>query len=120
MTDERGEVVHAIEKAQTFLTEQQVNELIAQYRQGSSLRDLAAAFGVHHRTAAEHLARRGEPMRPRGLQAKFVPEATRLYESGMPLVEVGRRFGVSQGAVRHALASRGVEIRPRGRIPAAQ
>lgn len=114
ITDERGRVVRSIGKAQTFLSEGQIDQLVGSYRRGHSLRDLSEMFGVHHRTAAAHLVRRGEPMRDRPLTDEQVDEAEQMYASGMPLLAVGRELGVSQGKVRRALAARGVTIRPRG------
>lgn len=114
ITDERGRVVRSIGKAQTFLNEGQVDELVVLYQEGLSLRELAEKFGLHHRTAAAHLVRRGEPLRKRQLSESQVAEAERLYQEGMPLLTVGRQLGVSQGMIRRALAARGVTIRPRG------
>lgn len=114
--DDRGRVVRSIGKAQTFLSAAQVDDLIAAYRQGLSLRDVAEKFGVHHRTAAAHLVRRGEPLRRRPLSAAQIAEAVRLYESGMTLLAVGLELGVSQGTIRRAVAAQGVTIRSRGRV----
>lgn len=92
-----------------------MDELVALYREGLSLRDVAERLGVYHRTAAAHLVRRGEPLRRRPLTKGQVSEAVRLYESGMTLLAVGRELGVSQGTIRRAVAAEGVTIRPRGR-----
>lgn len=109
-------MVRSIGKAQTFLSEAQIDELVGSYRRGRSLRDLSEMFGVHHRTAAAHLVRRGEPMRGRPLTEEQVDEAQQMYATGMPLLAVGRELGVSQGTIRRALSARGVTIRPRGRV----
>lgn len=106
--------MRSIEKVQTFLTDEEVDALVAMYEAGATVREVAECFRVHHTTALAHLKRRSIPLRRRGLASTDVPEATALYRQGLTLLEVGRRFGVSQGAVRRALHSSGVTIRPRG------
>lgn len=102
---------------QTFLSADQVDELVALYGEGLSVAEISRRFGVDSRTAEAHLVRRSAPRRQRGLAMTEVPEAVRLYESGMTLTEIGLHFAVSQQAVRHAIAKHGVTIRPRGRRP---
>lgn len=118
ITDDRGRVVRSIGKAQTFLSEAQIDGLVELYCQGESLRAVAERFSVHHRTAAAHLVRRGEALRRRPLSEAQIAEAVRLYEDGMTLLAIGRELGVSQGTIRRAVASQGVVIRARGRVPA--
>ncbi|AZT94780.1 hypothetical protein [Ancrocorticia populi] len=101
--------------AQTFLKEEQVDELVVLYRRGWTLASLADRFGIHKRTAAAHLVRRSVPIRGKGLSEDDLPEAARLYAGGATLIEVGSRFGVSQQTIRRALAAAGVQIRPSGR-----
>lgn len=54
-TDARGRLVRAVGMAQTFLSESEVDELVALYHEGLSLSELGERFRVHHRTAAAHL-----------------------------------------------------------------
>ena len=44
--------------AQTLLRPEQVDDLVAQYREGATLVELASVFGVNRRTVATHLTRR--------------------------------------------------------------
>ncbi|MFT4035575.1 MAG: sigma factor-like helix-turn-helix DNA-binding protein [Patulibacter sp.] len=98
----------------------EIDELIAAYRAGASMVELGRKHGIHHQTVRAHLRRRGEPVRTRGLEAKYLDEAIRLYEDdGLTLLEIGQRLGASQSAVRRALARKGVTIRPQGRRPVA-
>lgn len=113
ITDARGQLVRSVGKAQTFLSEAQVDELVALYEQGMTLVQLGIRFGVYRHTVAAHLSRRSVRKRARGLAAEHVPEAAKLYASGLTLMEVGLKFSVSQGAVRRMVAAEGVEIRPR-------
>jgi len=113
--DDRGRLVRAVGKTQTFLNPVEVDELVALYGEGLSVAELARKFGIYSRTAAAHLVRRSVPLRQRGIAPEDAPEAVRLYKSGLTLMEVGLRLGVSQGTARRVVAAEGVEIRPRGR-----
>src|SRR5699024_8686143 len=114
VVDARGRLVRSVGMAQTFLKPEQVDELVALYRQGWTLVRLAERFGIHKRTAAAHLVRRSVPIRGKGLAEEDRAEAARLYEDGATLLDLGLRFGVSQQAVRRALVTLGVKIRPSG------
>jgi hypothetical protein len=109
--DSRGPLVRSKEKVQTFLTDEEVNALVAMYQAGATVREVAEYFCVRHTTALTHLKRRSIPLRRHGLAPADIADATKLYQ----LLEVGQRFGVSQGAVRRALDSAGVTIRTPGR-----
>jgi len=77
--------------AQTFLTDAEVDELVAVYQAGATLRGLAKQFHVHRLTAAAHLARRGVPLRRADLDAAQTKEAARLYaRAAGPPVRGGR------------------------------
>lgn len=117
--DGRGRVVRSVGKAQTFLSEVQIDEIVGLYKGGLSMNKIAEMFGAHKRTIAAHLVRRSVPLRlHQTIAADDTAEAVRLYESGMTLLAVGRRFGVSQQAARTAIAGAGATIRPRGVQPA--
>lgn len=113
--DSRGQAVHSLEMTQTFLTDTEVDQLVAAYETGAMLRGLTKQFHIHRLTAAAHLARCGVPVRRAGLDSVQTKEAARLYEAGWTLVELGRRFEVDAQAVRRTIARQGVAIRPGGR-----
>ena len=118
--DDRGRLVRSIGKAQTFLTETQIDQIVQLYESGMSMNQIAEKYRAHRRTIAAHLTRRSVSLRsPRTLPAAHVPEAVSLYADEVTLLDIGRRFGVSQHAARTAIAGAGVTIRPRGRIPRA-
>lgn len=115
--DDRGRIVRSIGKAQTFLTETQIDRIVKLYEGGLSMNQIAEKYRAHRRTIAAHLVRRSVPLRsPRSLDPADTPEAMKLYEDGMTLLDIGRRFGISQHAARTALLKAGVAIRPKGRI----
>lgn len=108
--------MRSIGRAQTFLSESQIDQIVDLYLGGLTLTKIAEVFSVHKRTVAAHLVRRSVSLRaPLTISDADAPEAVRLYEAGMTLLEVGRRFGVSQGAARTAIVGAGVAIRRRGR-----
>lgn len=112
--DSRGRMVRSLEMAQTLLRVEQVDELVARYREGATLVELAAVFGIHRRTVAEHLARREVPIRRGGIDPSRFHEVADLYDSGLTLIEVGVKVGTGPDAVRHALVQHGVSIRAGG------
>ena len=115
--DERGQLVRSIGKAQTFLTEAQIDEVVKLYKSGTSMEKIAQEFRAHRRTIAAHLTRRGRPIgRYRRIPPEDREEASELYKRGMTLAEVGSRYGVSQAAARTAVRATGAAIRPRGRM----
>lgn len=101
--------------AQTFLTDSEVDELVAAYEAGATLRRLAKQFHIHRLAAAAHLARRGVPLRRAGLDSGQAKEAARLHEAGWTLVQLGRQFEVDAQTVRRTIARQGVSIRQGGR-----
>lgn len=115
VSDSRGRVVRSLGMAQTLLRPEQVDNLVAQYREGATLVELASVFGVNRRTVATHLTRREVTIRRGRFDPSRIHEAADLYLSGLTLVEVGMKVGAGPQAVRQALASHGVVIRPGGR-----
>ena len=110
--DSRGQAVRSLEMAQTFLTDAQVDELVAVYGAGATLRGLAKQFHIQCLIVAAHLARCSVLVRQRGLDSAQAKESTRLYEVGWALVQLGRRFDVDAQTVRRTIARQGVPIRP--------
>ena len=69
VVDSRGQSVRSLGMALTFLTDSEVDELVAAYEAGATLRRLAKQFHIHRLTAAAYLARRGVPVRRAGLDS---------------------------------------------------
>jgi len=102
---------------QRRLTTDQVAGLGGAYLAGSTVRQLAARFGINRTTVLEHLERLGIPRRAnqRKLTDEQVTEARRRYEEGQSLAALGVRFGVHAETVRRELHRAGVAIRLAGR-----
>ena len=73
VSDSRGRVVRSLGMAQTLLRPEQVDDLVAQYREGATLVELASVFGVNRRTVATHLTRREVTIR----RGRFPPASTK-------------------------------------------
>jgi len=100
---------------QRRLERSEVDELVALYEAGLSLRAIARMLGVRHQTVADHLAQRRIPRRiiqPK-LSGPGIVEAARHYEQGDSLATVARRLDVDAATVRRAFLRAGVTIRPR-------
>lgn len=113
--DSRGPVVRSIGMAQTFLDAAQVDELVAMYVGGKTMREVAEHFCVHRTTVAIHLRRRSVPVRRGKLSVAQVAEIGALYNQGFTLAEIGACFDVGQDTARRAVLDAGGMIRRPGR-----
>ena len=107
---------------QVRLHDDQIAELVGLYRDGSSVRELAARFRINRKTVSIHLERCGVPRRvvQAKLSADDIRRAAELYRSGLSLVSVGEDLGVNAKTASKALHRVGVTMRPRqGGLPEA-
>ena len=104
------------------LSEDQIEDLVAGYCQGSSVNQLADRFGIHRTTVLGHLDRRKVPRRRNvtKLVGARLAEAIRLYESGLSLAAVGKEVDVNARTVATALHKAGVALRTRRGWPQTQ
>jgi AraC-like DNA-binding protein len=86
-------------------------ELIAAYRQGAGVKELARRFGIHRETVAAIIDRAGLAPRTRGLSEYQINDAARLYAEGWSLGRLGEKFGVDGTTVWRALLREGVVMR---------
>ena len=116
LLEEKGRLSNPrLQTAQRRLSMSQVDDLVASYRSGRSLRELSTEFHVHRGTVTAHLERRGVLRRSnlRKLTDENVAKASLRYEAGQSLVVVGKAFGVSAETVRKELRRAGLTIRAR-------
>jgi plasmid maintenance system antidote protein VapI len=104
-------IVRTPKQVQKHLEPAAVDELVAAYRAGSTLRELAARYGVHRNTVRRLVAFAGVTPRYRALGPGEVVEAARMYASGMSLAAVGGLLGVHANTVRSALIKAGIRTR---------
>jgi DNA-binding transcriptional regulator LsrR (DeoR family) len=92
--------------------------LIAGYRMGSTMKALAAEFGIDRRTVSTYLRRAEIAVRRGGLDQKQAIEAARLYEAGWSSGRLAERFKVSADNVLKVLRQAELAIRTRRGGPA--
>ena len=80
-----------------------VDDLVAGYEGGRTVRQLADQFGIGRETVSKLLRRRGVRTRHQSLTASQTQIAVNLYRSGMSLVQVADRMARSRTAIYNAL-----------------
>jgi DNA-binding transcriptional ArsR family regulator len=85
-----------------------VARLVAGYRSGRTIYELACEFKIARQTVSEHLHRHGVPMRRQGLTDDQVAEAIRLRKQGLTLKTISQHFDVCIDTVRDYLRRRDV------------
>ena len=100
-------------QTQRRLSADQIAELIAAYRSGKTMKELASEFGIHRTTVSSHLTEHGVSVRRGGLDQDQTAEAVRLYEQGWSSGRLSEKFGVSADTVLTVLRRARVSIRPR-------
>ena len=116
--EERGRLSNP---AQRRLSPADVDDLIATYRAGATIRHLAAEFGIHRTTVAAHLDRHQIPRhRERtAWERSTLEEAAELYASGLSLADVADQSGIDAQTVANRFRRAGVAVRPRCGRPSA-
>jgi hypothetical protein len=100
-------------------------QMVAAYRSGMNLRDLAAKAGAGHRIVRRRLVAAGEPLRRPGRQfgrgrqltGAEVKAMAAAYVTGSTLDGLAARYDIHRETVRHWLTNAGVQIRPQGSRP---
>jgi transposase-like protein len=97
---------------QRRLTKPEVERLVAAYKTGAGVKELAKRFGVCRDTALNHLKRNGFTPSLRALDDEAVERAKVLYErDGRSLANIGEGNGVDAATVHRALRRVGVVFR---------
>ena len=107
----------AILPVQRRLGPDQLSELVAAYREGVPVDELARSFGVNRTTVLGHVRRQGVPKRDRrrALLGDDLDRAVELYCEGRSADWVAEELRVAASTVRRALKDAGVTLRPAGR-----
>jgi hypothetical protein len=80
-------------RAQRRLDAEEITELVAAYKAGRSIRDLATVFGIHRTTVGDHLSRQGVARRHNPLGPEELDLATRLYADGWSPAKIADHVG---------------------------
>lgn len=110
--DVRGAVrpASAIKRARRLTPEDLVG-LVADYRSGQTVYQLADKYGIHRHTVSQHLRTAGVRMRLDGMTPTQIDQAVQLYGSGLSLARIAELFGVTAKTVHSRLRERGVQFR---------
>lgn len=84
------------------LSSSEAAELIARYRAGEKIKDLAASYKIHRSTVMAHLRRGGE-LKHKGWTDETTAEARKLRAAGLTIVEVAARLGRPPSTVQRRL-----------------
>lgn len=103
--DSRGPVVRRVGNLQTFPTASEVDCLLADYRSGVGVNELAERYGVHRATVSAHLARRGVRRRRPGLGIEESAEVVKCYQAGVSMRAIALSMGVDRKAVHRVLVA---------------
>jgi DNA-directed RNA polymerase specialized sigma24 family protein len=91
------------------LSSEQISELIQEYREGLTVYELAARFGIHRETASGVLEREGVPRRRKPLSSSQTKMASVLYGEGWSLARMGAELGCDPSTVWRTLVKIGGE-----------
>lgn len=92
----------------------EVDQLVADYRAGATVFELAARFSIHRTTVGRYLKARGIDTRPPALDADELPKVIKLYEDGWSIAVTAEHYGVSKNTIRARLLATGLVLRPKG------
>ena len=107
---------HRTVKSQKRLSEREIDEAIAGYEAGATLRQLGTQFDVSRHTISKHLRARGIQLRLSSLTPDEIEEAKQLYAQGLSLARVGQHFNRDASLIHLTLRRAGVQCRdPQGR-----
>jgi DNA-directed RNA polymerase specialized sigma24 family protein len=112
ITDRQQRVPGRQRQAQRRLTAEQVQQLVAAYEGGDSIKELAARWGLHRTTVATQLRLAGVQIRRRqGLPDTLLDEAIRRYNDGWSCQRLADRYGCNATTVWKVLQQAGVKLR---------
>ena len=97
------------------LSRTEIEQLIGQYRHGSSIDTLSRRYQIHRTTVMHHLNQSDVTRRTvaRKMNDETVALASTQYEQGASLTVAARTFGVHARTLARELRRAGVLIRPR-------
>jgi len=93
------------------LRQREIDELVAGYRAGATVYQLANEFRIHRGTVSLLLERHRVSLRNRPLSPAQIEQARVLYATGQSLAKVGKQLGCDANTVRLALVKVGVRMR---------
>ena len=100
---------------QRRLSPADVDNLIAAYRTGVNITQLAAEYAIHRTTVAAHLDRHGVPRHceETAWNDESLGQAAERYATGSSLADVADQFGIDAQTVADRFRRAGIPVRPR-------
>jgi hypothetical protein len=98
-------------QVQRRLSLDETTKLIARYKAGETVKELALCHGLHRETVSKILTRHGIARRPKGIGPIRLAEVFSAYESGSSLAAIGKALDVDPGTVALALRKANVPLR---------
>lgn len=96
---------------QRRLRQSEVEEVVAAYQAGTTLKELAASHHVHRLTISAVLERSGIERRYRKLTNDDLDRVRNLYEQGTSMAAIAKQFEVNPSTIWHHLRRLGVTMR---------
>ena len=93
----------SIRQRQRRLTEAQVADMVAKYKAGATVYELAAEFGCHRATVAERLKKSGIVMRGQSPASEVIDSMELLCATGMSSQEIRKQLGFCANTVRNCV-----------------
>lgn len=103
--------------AQRRIPTDEVESIIAGYRAGVPVYQLAAEHRCHRTTISGLLKRHGVAARRGAVSDHQIQEMVQLYKSGLSLALVGERLGLADTTVHRHLRRWGVQVREPSPLP---
>ena len=100
-------------QVQRRLLPAQIDDLVAAYQSGATLRELSRQFRVHRASVSIVRDRQSVPRRYRMVEGARLEQVVRDYREGKSIISIANELEVAGDTVRKALTRAGVELRPR-------
>jgi AraC-like DNA-binding protein len=94
------------------LREDEIDRLVARFKETGSVKDVAVEFGISRQTAAKHIKQRGL-LTVNRMKEEQILEAAERYLDGASAKTIGLALGFDTQTILRGLRSVGVPIRPR-------
>jgi len=95
------------------LRSDEVDQLVAEYRAGAKVKELATRYNIHKYTVGSILNRQQVVRRPQGIPPERIGEAAASYLAGSSLATIGGVMSVDAATVGRTLRKAGISLRPR-------
>jgi hypothetical protein len=106
-----GYAAHVRTQIQHRLSDPEIEQLARHYRDGSTIKELAAKFRIHRNTVMALLEKSGVSRRGKGPSGPEVALAIELYQQGHSTAAIGSTLGFSGETIRQRILVAGVRTR---------